>query len=68
MEDADGTYVFTVDGGVAHKLPVSVVAENETEASVKEALAAQTRVVVTGNAALKDGMKVREREARGADK
>ena len=68
MEDADGTFVFTVDGGVAHRQTVSVVAESESEAAVKETLAEQTKVVVTGNAALKDGMKVREAATQGGDK
>jgi hypothetical protein len=68
MEDADGAFVFTVDAGVAHRQPVSVVAESDAEASLKEALTEQTRVVVAGNAALKDGMKVREAAARGGDK
>ena len=59
MQDEEGTYVFTVAEGVAHKTPVSLLTETDTEAAVKEAFAAGTQVVVAGNAALKDGMKVR---------
>ncbi len=65
MQDENGTYVFTVDGNVAHKLAVSPVMETETEAALKEPLTAGTKVVVAGNAALEDGMSVRETATKG---
>ena len=60
LEDADGPYVFTVVGGKAHRQAVKIVVETDDRALVAESLAPGTRVIVTGNAALEDGVAIQE--------
>ncbi len=57
--DQDGTFVYVVVNGVAHKRPVSVAFETDREALVSDHLAQGERVVVEGSAGLEDGMAVR---------
>lgn len=59
MEDNDGLYVFTVSGGIAHKLPVAIAIEDKTDVGVRTGIAAGQQVVIKGNAALEDGIAVR---------
>lgn len=66
MQDEEGAFVYTVVENTAHKMPVTIRAENDAQSALVEALAAGTRVVVGGNAALEDGIKVREEENAGA--
>ncbi|MDE2219539.1 MAG: efflux RND transporter periplasmic adaptor subunit [Gammaproteobacteria bacterium] len=60
LEDSQGTYVFAVIGGKAHRQAVQVVVETDDKALVSAGLAAGTRVIVTGNAALQEGTAVQE--------
>lgn len=60
MRDTKGAYLFTVRNGKAHKMYVTVNYDNDTDAELKDAIAAGTPVVVSGNVALEDGMDVHE--------
>jgi hypothetical protein len=60
LEDAEGTYVFTVSGGKAHRQGVHVGVETDRTALLQDGLAANTQVIVAGNAGLDDGTAVTE--------
>jgi RND family efflux transporter MFP subunit len=60
LEDAQGTYLFTVTDGKAHRLAVTILVETDDKMLVADGLATGTRVIVSGNAALDDGVAVRE--------
>jgi len=61
MEGESGFYIFTVKDGTAKKTSVGVALETDNEAGLKDTLAEGTRVVISGNALLSDGMAVREK-------
>lgn len=60
LEDADGPYLFTVVAGKAHRQSVKVALETNDQALLDSGVASGTRVVVSGNAALEDGVVVQE--------
>jgi membrane fusion protein (multidrug efflux system) len=57
--DQDGTFVFVVAHGIAHRRSVSAAFETAKEALIPAHLANGERVVVKGSAGLEDGMAVR---------
>ncbi|MBU6476033.1 MAG: efflux RND transporter periplasmic adaptor subunit, partial [Alphaproteobacteria bacterium] len=59
MQDARGAYLFTLRNGTARKTYVSVAFDDDKDAVLKDGIAADTPVVVSGNAALNDGDAVR---------
>ncbi len=60
LEDEQGTYLFAVVDGKAQRQAVKVGAETEASALITEGVDASTEVVVSGNAALEDGVAVTE--------
>ncbi len=60
LEDAEGTFVFTVVAGKAHRQAVQVGVETEQSVLAAPGLEAGAQVIVAGNAALKDGIAVTE--------
>jgi len=58
MVDESGPFVFTVINDTAHKVPVDIAYETNGETGLKSGVAEGDVVVVTGNAALEDGMSV----------
>ena len=60
LEDASGPYIFTVVGGIARRLKVHIVLETNNQALLDGVPAEGTRVIVSGNAALEDGVAVQE--------
>jgi RND family efflux transporter MFP subunit len=60
LEDADGSFVFTLVGGKAHRQAVKVGAETNASALIIDGLEAGAHVIVTGNAGLEEGIAVSE--------
>jgi RND family efflux transporter MFP subunit len=58
LEDAEGTYVFTVSDGKAHRQGVQVGVETDREVLIGDGLTAGAQVIVAGNAGLDDGIAV----------
>ncbi len=63
LKDGEGSYLFVVRNGKAHRVAVSTGVESNGTIAVSGKLALGDRVVVLGNYELQDGMSVRE-EAR----
>ena len=61
--DQDQPAVFVVDGGVAHKRPVTLGPAQGDQLAVTDGLVVGNRIVVEGAAALDDGMAVSEASA-----
>lgn len=59
MTDIQGTYVYVVRNGVAHRRAVALALESNGRALIARGVAAGDRVVVTGNAGVADNMAVR---------
>lgn len=59
MTDKDGTYVFVVSDGVAHRHNVQIVQETDEKALIARGVTAGASLVVAGNAGLADGVHVR---------
>lgn len=66
LEDAEGTFVFTVAAGKAHRQSVQLGAETERSVLLAAGLEAGAQVVVAGNAALQDGLAVAASEGDAA--
>lgn len=60
LEDAEGTYVFVDDGGKAVRRNVTILAETDTTSLVGGGIPPNAKVIVSGNAALEDGISVHE--------
>ena len=60
LGEADNAYVYTIDSGLARRIPVQARIEADDLIEVIGALKAGDVVVVSGNAQLSDGMAVRE--------
>ncbi len=60
LEDSQGTYVFAVLAGKSHRQTVQIAVETDNQVLVSSGLAAGTRVITTGNAALQEGTAVQE--------
>lgn len=60
LKDGNGSYVFVVRGGVAHRVNVHAGPEQGGYVAVRGDLKAGDKVVVLGNYELSDGMAVRE--------
>jgi len=61
MTDRNGTYVFVVQSGVAHRRLVQIKLETADQAIVARGVNAGEEVVIAGNAGLDDGTHVRVR-------
>jgi RND family efflux transporter MFP subunit len=59
MTDGNGSYVFVVNKGIAHRRPVQITLTTDKEVLVSHGLSAGERVVIAGNAELSDGTAVR---------
>lgn len=59
LTDANGTYVFQIANGHAHRVDVKVIAQSTTETGISGDLDPRRKVVVLGNYELTDGMAVR---------
>jgi len=60
LGEADNAYVYTIDSGLARRIPVQARIEADDLIEVTGALKVGDVVVVSGNAQLRDGMAVRE--------
>jgi RND family efflux transporter MFP subunit len=60
LEDAEGTFVYTMEKGVAHRRSVTVAAETDKQALITRGLVAGSQVITGNNAALSDGTAVEE--------
>ncbi len=60
LEDAEGTYVYTMAKGAAHRRSVTVAAEADGQALITRGLEAGSKVITNNNAALSDGTAVEE--------
>ncbi|HDR9283076.1 MULTISPECIES: efflux RND transporter periplasmic adaptor subunit [Burkholderiaceae] len=60
LRDGQGDYVFQIDRGHAHRVPVQVRVDNGEQLGVDGALQPARTLVVQGNYELADGMPVRE--------
>ena len=60
LEDAAGPFIFRVVDGKAHRMPVHILVETNTQTLIDGNLADGTRVIVSGNAALEEGVAVQE--------
>jgi len=60
LEDAQGPYVFTVDQAKAHRQAVEIGVETDDQALIVKGLEAGAKVIVSNNAALEDGVAVKE--------
>jgi RND family efflux transporter MFP subunit len=60
LEDAQGTYVYTITGGKAHRQGVQIAVETDDKALITKGVDDGASVIVSGNAALEDGVAVRE--------
>ncbi|HEN47469.1 MAG TPA: efflux RND transporter periplasmic adaptor subunit [Mizugakiibacter sp.] len=60
LGEADNAWVYTIDNGLARRIPVQARIEADDLIEVSGALKAGDSVVVSGNAQLSDGMAVRE--------
>jgi multidrug efflux pump subunit AcrA (membrane-fusion protein) len=59
LDDAGQSFVYVVDGGVAHRRDVKVGPTSSQRVAVLEGLKPGETIVVEGGTALEDGMKVR---------
>ena len=60
LSDTSGSYLFQVDGGKAHRVPVTSGAESQGMVAVSGLIDSRLPIVVLGNHELQDGMRVRE--------
>jgi RND family efflux transporter MFP subunit len=60
LEDAGGPYLFTVVAQKAHRQAVQIAVETNAAVLIETGLESGARVIVSGNAALEDGMAVAE--------
>lgn len=60
LEDAGGTYLFTVEKNAAHRQAVEVGAQTDEQTLIVKGLSAGTRVIISNNAGLSDGTAVEE--------
>jgi RND family efflux transporter MFP subunit len=67
LEDAQGTYVFTVRDGKAHRQPVRISVETDQAALINDGLQAAAEVIVAGNAGLDDGIAVESKDEVRSD-
>jgi RND family efflux transporter MFP subunit len=58
LKDQSGAYVYTVDNGVAHKLPVSIGTENGGRTEILKGLDGSEDIVISGQNFVKDKGKV----------
>ena len=65
LYDQDQAYVFAAAGGAAHRVNVSLGADQGDRVEVSRGLDAGARIVVDGAAALDDGMAIREAPPAG---
>ena len=63
LEDAGGTYLYTVEKNAAHRQAVEVGAQTEEQTLIVKGLSAGTRVITSNNAGLSDGTAVEESAA-----
>jgi RND family efflux transporter MFP subunit len=60
LHDAKGAYLFEVTGGSAHRVPVKVGIQTDTETEIIGSVELANPVIVAGAHELKDGMAVRQ--------
>ena len=60
LEDGEGTYTYTVENGKAARHNVNILAETDTTSLIGKGIAPDATVIVSGNAALEDGIAVHE--------
>jgi membrane fusion protein, multidrug efflux system len=66
LSDAEGAYLFQIDGGKAHRIAVTIVGSTGDQSAVTGAIDPAKPIVLQGNYQLEDGMEVRLGEQTSA--